>query len=117
MLTDEEMKKHKKINKCEFCGVKFDKENRRIQHHNHINGNYIATTCKTCNSKIKFDNTLYLVFHYLKGYDIHYIIEKVNVHFKDSNKIYSVIMHHRFFISEFKIISRLSTHMSLYHIE
>ena len=85
MLTDEEMKRHKKIKKCEFCNIKFDKDIRRIQHHNHINGNYIATVCKSCNSKVKTDNTLYVVFHYLKGYDIHYIIEKLNIHFKDSN--------------------------------
>ena len=85
MLTDEEMKQHKRIKKCQFCGGKFDKTNKRIQHHNHVNGEYIATTCKTCNSKIKTDNTLYIVFHYLKGYDIHYIIEKIYDHFNDSN--------------------------------
>ena len=86
MLADEELKKHKKIKNCEFCGVKFDKEIRRIQHHNHINAKHIATTCKPCNSKTKCNyNTLYIIFHYLKGYDIHYIIEKLNDHFKDSN--------------------------------
>ena len=85
MLTDEKMKRHKKVKRCEFCNVKFDKENRRIQHHNHINGIYIATVCKSCNSKMKTNNCLYIVFHYMKGYDIHYIIKTINVHFKDSN--------------------------------
>ena len=85
MLTDEELKRHKKIKNCEFCDVKFDKEFRRVQHHNHLNGDYIATICISCNSKVKTNNTLYVVFHYLRGYDIHYIIEKLNDHFKDSN--------------------------------
>ena len=51
MLTDEQMKKHKRIKKCEYCNEKFNKQNPRIQHHNHITGDYIATTCKPCNSK------------------------------------------------------------------
>ena len=79
------MKRHNKIKHCEYCGLKFDKQNRRIQHHNHLNGVYIDTICKPCNSKIKANNTLFITFHYLKGYDSHYIIEKLNDHFKDSN--------------------------------
>ena len=85
VLTDEQMKRHKKIKNCEFCGVKFDQDNKRIQHHNHLNANYIATTCVSCNSKIKTSNTLYILFHNMKGYDVHYIIEKLNNHFKDCN--------------------------------
>ena len=37
VLTDEQLKKHYKIKQCEFCCVKFDKEIRRVQHHNHLN--------------------------------------------------------------------------------
>ena len=85
LLTDEQLKRHKKLKKCEFCNVKFNKEIKRIQHHNHISGNYIATVCQSCNSKVRTVTTLYIVFHYLKGYDIHYIISKLNDHFKDSN--------------------------------
>ena len=84
-LTDEQLKRHKKLKRCEICDVKFDKDIKRVQHHNHISGDYIATTCQSCNSKIRTDTTLYIVFHYLKGYDIHYIINKINYHFKDSN--------------------------------
>ena len=85
MLTDEQLKKHKKIKECEFCGVKFNKDIKRVQHHNHISGDYINTVCNSCNAKVKIDCSLYLCFHFLKGYDIHYIIEKLNDHFKDSN--------------------------------
>ena len=85
MLTDEQMKRHKKVKKCEFCNEQFNKENRRIQHHNHITGDYIATTCKSCNSKMKTDNCLYIFFHYMKGYDCNFIIEKLNEHFQNQN--------------------------------
>ena len=85
MLTDEQMKIHKKIKKCQFCNVKFDKEIKRVQHHNHLNGDYIATICQSCNSKVRVDCTLYIAFHYLKGYDVNYIIERLNNHFKDAN--------------------------------
>ena len=85
MLTDEQMKRHKKIKKCEFCNVKFDKEIKRVQHHNHVSGDYIATVCQSCNSKVRIDTTLYIAFHYLKGYDFYFIIRKINDHFKNSN--------------------------------
>ena len=85
MLTDEELKKHNKIKYCQYCNVKFDKQNKKVKHHNHISGNYIETVCQSCNSKVKTNCTLYIIFHYLKGYDVNYIIEKLNHYFKDSN--------------------------------
>ena len=85
VLTDEQLKRHKKLKKCEYCNVKFNTEIKKVQHHNHISGDFIATICQSCNSKIRTDCTLYIVFHYLRGYDIHYIITKINNHFKDSN--------------------------------
>ena len=85
VLTDEQLKRHKKIKKCEFCNVKFNTEIKKVQHHNHLSGDFIATICQSCNSKIRVDSTLYIVFHYLRGYDIHYIITKINDYFKDSN--------------------------------
>ena len=85
MLTDEQLQKHKKTIHCQYCNVKFDKDNKKVQHHNHISSEYIATVCQSCNSKVKTNTTLCIIFHYLKGYDVHYIIEKLNDHFKDSN--------------------------------
>ena len=85
MLTDEQLKKHNKIKNCQYCNVKCDKENKKVKHHDHISGDFIATVCQSCNAKIKTDCTLYIVFHYLRGYDVHYILEKLNDHFKDSN--------------------------------
>ena len=84
-LNNEEMVRHKKLKRCEICDVKFDKDIKRVQHHNHISGDYIGTVCQSCNSKIRTDTTLYIVFHYLKGYDIHYIINRINNYFKDYN--------------------------------
>ena len=84
MLTDQQLKRYNNVKKCEFCNEKLNKQNHRIQHHNHITGDYIATVCKSCNSKMKTDNCLYIVFHYMKGYDGNFIIEKLNEQFKDA---------------------------------
>ena len=85
MLTDEELKEHQKMKNCQYCNIVFDDENIKVQHHNHLTGDFIATTCKPCNSKMKTDNCLYITFHYMKGYDGNFILEKLNEHFKDSN--------------------------------
>ena len=34
---------------------------------------------------MKTDNCLYIVFHYMKGYDGNFILEKLNEHFQDQN--------------------------------
>ena len=37
-----------------------------------------------CNSRMKVDDCLYVTFHYMKGYDGNFIIQKLTEHFKNS---------------------------------
>ena len=73
-LTDKQLKKHNKKKNCEYCNIEFDEDYVKVAHHNHITGDFIATVCKSCNSKVKLDNCLYITFHYMKGYDGNYIL-------------------------------------------
>ena len=81
-MTKLQMKVHKEKTQCEYCKVEFDIDNKRVAHHNHLNGNFIATTCLSCNSKMKVDNCLYIVFHYIKGYDGNFNLSIINEHLK-----------------------------------
>ena len=85
-LNIEQQEKHDKATFCEYCKIEFDeKDHKKCAHHNHLNGLFLATTCLSCNSKMKVNNCLHIVFHYLKGYDSNYILSRMAKHFEGQN--------------------------------
>ena len=86
VLSKIEKEKHDKATNCEYCDIEFDnKDYRKVDHHNHINGLFLGSCCLICKSKMKTNNCLYIVFHYLKGYDSSFILSKINKHFSNKN--------------------------------
>ena len=86
VLDNIQQKKHDKATHCEYCEIEFDdKDHKKCAHHNHINGSFLGSACLTCNSKMKVNNCLHIVFHYLKGYDSNYILSRMSKHFEGQN--------------------------------
>ena len=86
VLTNEEQKQHDESTHCEYCKIVFDqKDHKKCAHHNHINGLFLANACLSCNSKMKVNNCLNIVFHYLKGYDSNFILSRMAKHFEGQN--------------------------------
>ena len=86
VLTNEEQRKHDKETHCEYCKIEFDdKDHIKCAHHNHINGLFLASACLSCNSKMKVNNCLHIVFHYLKGYDSNFILSRMAKQFEGQN--------------------------------
>ena len=86
VLTIEEQKIHDKTTHCKYCQIEFDdKDYKKCAHHNHINGLFIASACLSCNSKMKTNNCLHIVFHYLKGYDSNFILSRMAKQFEGQN--------------------------------
>ena len=86
VLTNEQQIKRDGRTRCEYCQIEFDdKDHKKCAHHNHINGDFIATCCLICNSKMKVNNCLHIVFHYLKGYDSNFILSRMAKHFEGQN--------------------------------
>ena len=75
ILTDEETKKHKETNKCDYCKCNFTRENNKVKHHDHINGKYISTLCNECNLNFRYKPFIPIYLHNLKGYDSHLFIK------------------------------------------
>lgn len=75
-IGEELMLIHKDKKQCDNCGVKFDNNNPKVRHHDHITGEFIGTWCRRCNfneSRKNFKTTV--VFHNFRGYDSHFIIK------------------------------------------
>ena len=87
-MTDEDVKKHKKANKCCICGKCFGKVVKhkknggsyetedKVRDHDHATGKYRGAAHEKCNINYFSNRYLPVVFHNLRGYDSHFIIKK-----------------------------------------
>jgi hypothetical protein len=73
-LTTEQKKRHFANKQCEYCSCSYDTDNKRVVHHDHITGEYLATICNRCNLQHTYERFLPVYIHNLKGYDSHFIV-------------------------------------------
>ena len=74
-----------------MCMKKFDNhidDLQKVIHHDHFTGKYIATVCKSCNSKMKDKHILPVFFHNLRNFDGHLFVLQLA---KDKDFILKVI--------------------------
>ena len=98
IFTTQDKIKFESADKCVICNTKFTdsklantdskiaKTNGTIvKHHNHISGEFIGAAHNSCNINCKQNKRfLPVVFHNLRGYDSHLIMQSVGL-FKDKN--------------------------------
>ena len=74
-LTDVELSDFTSSTHCYLCNNKFN--NDKVKDHDHFTGHFVGAACNECNlarrhsSKMPF---LPIVFHNLRGYDMHHIV-------------------------------------------
>ena len=69
-----EKDQHYKTTNCSHCKIKYSTKNKRVAHHNHINGEFISSLCNECNLKFVYKPFLPVYLHNLKGYDCHLFV-------------------------------------------
>lgn len=74
---DNEKELHDKNIKCCNCECKYDINNYKVAHHDHINGIFINSLCNECNLRFKYKKFLPVYLHNLKGYDSHLFIKSL----------------------------------------
>jgi len=75
---------------CYICGRKYKNgdENKPVRDHCHISGKYRGSAHNDCNLKLRIDPELIkipVIFHNLKGYDCHFIMQKIGKMIKDES--------------------------------
>ena len=74
-LTIGQESAHVTATNCKYCGAYFSTDNKKVYHHNHMNGKYIAPACNTCNLKMQLRiDTFPIIAHNLKNYDLHLLL-------------------------------------------
>jgi len=75
VLTTREEIQFKKAQVCHICEKKFERDDKRVRDHNHLNGEYRGAAHEDCNFHYNCRNyKIPVIFHNLKGYDGHQII-------------------------------------------
>ena len=89
--NEDVIKLHKSKKYCDCCNIKFDKENYKVFHHDHITSKYISSLCNKCNLKLQYKKMLPIYVHNLKNYDSHFIVRALNKYSENEKDTISCI--------------------------
>ena len=79
-MTHEDEQHFKQTDKCHICNKKYSAKDVRIRDHCHITGKYRGSAHQECNMKLKIkpeDLKIPVIFHNLRGYDSHFIMQQI----------------------------------------
>ena len=79
-MTGEDEKSFKKATHCHICEKKYRVDDVPVRDHCHVTGKYRGSAHQTCNLKLKISAEnikIPVVFHNLKGYDSHFIMNEL----------------------------------------
>jgi hypothetical protein len=64
---------------CYMCKKPFTNGNFKVRDHDHFTGNFRGAACNLCNMKNRKQYKIIVVFHNFRGYDEHFLIDKLNL--------------------------------------
>ena len=79
-MTDEEEELFKAAEECHICGGKYLDTEVRVRDHCHITGKYRGSAHQDCNLKLGISPKEFkvpVIFHNLRGYDSHFIMQEI----------------------------------------
>ena len=80
IMTEEDDKAFKEATHCHICEKKYKVDDVPVRDHCHITGKYRGSAHQTCNLKLQISAEkikIPVIFHNLKGYDSHFIINEL----------------------------------------
>ena len=89
-MTDEDMDNFNRSNKCYICNEKYIEGVKPIKDHCRITGNYLGSAHDACCSKVRMNPDkirIPVIFHNLRGYDSHLIMQQIGKIAKDKSYV------------------------------
>ena len=83
VMTDKNERDYQNSTKCHICKIKFNEQKpskQKVRDHCHITGKYRGAAHSDCNLKLAISAEkleIPVIFHNLKGYDCHFIMQKI----------------------------------------
>ena len=87
-MTEEEEDLFQGSDKCYNGGHKYLDNEIKVRDHYHISGKYRGSAHQECNLKLKLDASklkVPVIFHNLRGYDSHFIMQQIGSIGKSNN--------------------------------
>ena len=75
-----------KAEECHICGKKYTNKDIRVRDHCHITGKYRGSAHQECNLQLRVNPEevkIPVIFHNLRGYDSHFIMQEIGAIVKD----------------------------------
>ena len=76
-MTYEDEKSFLRAKECHICKIPYDTSDVRERDHCHITGKYRGSAHRDCNLNFFLTDKIPVVFHNLKGYDSHFIMQEI----------------------------------------
>ena len=77
-MPTEENEEFERSNICWICGRLIEIEDNKVKDHCHITGKYRGPAHWNCNINLKVSKKLVVIFHNLRGHDIHLIFKELS---------------------------------------
>ena len=93
-MTDEDKESFERAEECHICKKPYEASDKRVRDHCHVTGEYRGSAHEKCNRNFYLTDKIPVVFHNLKGYDSHFIMQEIgniakkNVYFDEKKKKY-----------------------------
>ena len=79
-MTENDEEKFQKAEECHICDKRYTEKDIRVRDHCHITGEYRGSAHQDCNLKLRINPEeikIPVIFHNLRGYDSHFIIQEI----------------------------------------
>ena len=80
VMTEVDEQHFKTMDGCHICGEKYTDKDVRVRDHCHITGKFRGSAHQECNLKLRIkpeDIKIPVIFHNLRGYDNHFIMQQI----------------------------------------
>ena len=76
-MTKDDEEKFQKADKCHICEKEYNKTDVRVRDHCHVTGQYRGSAHQDCNLNFQITDKIPVIFHNLRGYDSHFIMQEI----------------------------------------
>ena len=83
-MTPSDEEQFQKASKCHICGKEYKNNDIKVRDHCHITGVYRGSAHQNCNLNFQPTNKIPVIFHNLRGYDSHFIMQEIGQIVKDN---------------------------------
>ena len=76
-MNKDDKEKFQKADKCHICGKEYKETDVRVRDHCHTTGQYRGSAHQDCNLNFRITDKIPVIFHNLRGYDSHFIMQEI----------------------------------------